>query len=82
MTIFLPFRSVTDKLQLTHEQVRIIKHDVKSGEIVKIVAFAGTITRMYTSIYLRLADTIDILTHYIVIVPKYLLVYFKEEVHM
>lgn len=82
MTIFLPFRSVADKLQLTHEQVRIIKHDVKSGEIVKIVAFAGTITRMCTSIYLTLADTIDILTHYIVIVPKYLLVYFKEEVHM
>ena len=35
------YRSCTDKLQLTHEQVRIIKHDVKSGEIIKIVAFAG-----------------------------------------
>ncbi|KAJ7370000.1 F-box DNA helicase 1 [Desmophyllum pertusum] len=36
------YRSSTDKLQLTHEQVRIIKHDVKAGEIIKIVAFAGT----------------------------------------
>ncbi|KAL9960100.1 hypothetical protein ACROYT_G033506 [Oculina patagonica] len=36
------YRSATDKLQLTHEQVQIIKHDVKSGEIIKIVAFAGT----------------------------------------
>jgi len=36
------YRSPTDKLQLTHEQVRIIKHDVKNGEVIKIVAFAGT----------------------------------------
>lgn len=36
-----PYRSSFDKLQLTHEQVRIIKHDVKVGEIIKIVAFAG-----------------------------------------
>ncbi|XP_022801523.1 F-box DNA helicase 1-like [Stylophora pistillata] len=36
------YRSSFDKLQLTHEQVRIIKHDVKVGEIIKIVAFAGT----------------------------------------
>ncbi|CAH3113056.1 unnamed protein product [Pocillopora meandrina] len=35
-------RSISDKLQLTQEQVRIIKHDVKVGEITKIVAFAGT----------------------------------------
>lgn len=34
-------RSANDKLQLTHEQVRIIKHDVKTGQIIKIVAFAG-----------------------------------------
>ena len=38
---FFPHRSSFDKLQLTHEQVRIIKHDVKVGEIIKIVAFAG-----------------------------------------
>ena len=36
-----PHRSISDKLQLTQEQVRIIKHDVKVGEITKIVAFAG-----------------------------------------
>ncbi|XP_066030353.1 F-box DNA helicase 1 isoform X2 [Pocillopora verrucosa] len=36
------YRSSFDKLQLTHEQVRIIKHDVRVGEIIKIVAFAGT----------------------------------------
>ena len=38
---FFPHRSSFDKLQLTHEQIRIIKHDVKAGEIIKIVAFAG-----------------------------------------
>ena len=40
---FFPHRSSFDKLQLTHEQVRIIKHDVREGEIIKIVAFAGEI---------------------------------------
>lgn len=39
--IFIPFRSLTDKLRLTHEQVRIIKHNVRNGEIIKIMAFAG-----------------------------------------
>ena len=34
-----PQRSISDKLQLTQEQVRIIKHDVKMGAITKIVAF-------------------------------------------
>ena len=41
--MFLTCRSGTDKLQLTHEQVRIIKHDVKDGELIKIVAFAGIV---------------------------------------
>lgn len=60
---FLPFRSAADKLQLTHEQVRIIKHDVKSGEIIKIVAFAGTVTCTHTEYLctsIRLTDAIDI----------------------
>lgn len=86
----LPFRSATDKLQLTHEQVRIIKHDVKSGEIIKIVAFAGTTTLIYITLHVNciiLTDTISILRHYIVIVhvhSKYHLVYmqFREEVDM
>ena len=41
--MILTCRSATDKLQLTHEQVRIIKHDVKDGELIKIVAFAGIV---------------------------------------
>ena len=41
--MLLTCRSATDKLQLTHEQVRIIKHDVKDGELIKIVAFAGIV---------------------------------------
>ncbi|KAK2555635.1 F-box DNA helicase 1 [Acropora cervicornis] len=35
-------RSLGEKLKLTHEQVRILKHDVNIGEVAKIVAFAGT----------------------------------------
>ncbi|XP_015775793.1 PREDICTED: F-box DNA helicase 1-like [Acropora digitifera] len=35
-------RSLGEKLKLTHEQVRILKHDVNNGEVAKIVAFAGT----------------------------------------
>ena len=42
-SMLLTCRSGTDKLQLTHEQVRIIKHDVKDGELIKIVAFAGIV---------------------------------------
>ncbi|XP_068713837.1 F-box DNA helicase 1-like [Montipora foliosa] len=38
----MKYRSLNDKLQLTHEQVRIIKHDLQNGEIIKIMAFAGT----------------------------------------
>ena len=86
----LPFRSATDKLQLTHEQVRIIKHDVKSGEIIKIVAFAGTTTLhnftcklYYTYRYNQYIKTLHChcTSH---VHSKYHLVYvqFREEVDM
>ncbi|XP_047479508.1 F-box DNA helicase 1-like [Penaeus chinensis] len=36
------FMSYKPKVQHTHEQMRIINHDIKPDHIVKIVAFAGT----------------------------------------
>ncbi|XP_028410868.1 F-box DNA helicase 1-like [Dendronephthya gigantea] len=38
----LKYRESSDKTWLTHEQVRIMNHNTKYGDVLKIVAFAGT----------------------------------------
>ena len=35
------FSDGTESVRLTHEQMRIVKYQPKSDEIIKIVAFAG-----------------------------------------
>ena len=37
----LHFSDGTESVRLTHEQMRIVKYQPKSDEIIKIVAFAG-----------------------------------------
>ncbi|XP_078676527.1 F-box DNA helicase 1-like isoform X2 [Branchiostoma floridae x Branchiostoma belcheri] len=36
------YRSVKDRVRLSHEQLRIINHELKPRETIKIIAFAGT----------------------------------------
>ncbi|XP_048583020.1 F-box DNA helicase 1 isoform X2 [Nematostella vectensis] len=36
------YRSASDSVRLTHEQVQVVKHDFKPMEVIKIIAFAGT----------------------------------------
>ena len=34
-------RCSSDKVRLTHEQLRFVKHEMNPGDVIKIVAFAG-----------------------------------------